>query len=98
MKQPYRDMNTCIIIGCSLGLFLRSTDEGKPLYSLLVKWSYICPKWLYKPTVECSECRSLWLSILSMMLTSSYFGNWNYLLMIPMVTFITFITHKVYNL
>ena len=90
-------MNLGIIIGCILGLFLRSTDEGKPLYHLLLKWSYICPKWLYKPTIECSECRSLWLSILSMILISSYFGTWKYLLMIPMVTFVTFITHKLYN-
>lgn len=88
-------MTFYLIISAIQALFLRSMDEGKPLHKAKKAWFKICPKWLEKPTVECDECRSLWLSIVSMFTYSYLKGNIYFTLAVPLVMIFTYIGYRI---
>lgn len=87
-------MTIYLIISAIQALFLRSTDEGKPLYKLKEKWSYVCPKWMRKATIECIECRSLWLSIFTGVFIAFQYDP-EYLLSIPLLMILTYIGYQI---
>jgi len=65
-------------------LFIRSTDEGKPLFYFKMQWYRICPNWLKKATVECLECRILWMSLIGTIGVTLLYGNLFWLIGFPL--------------
>ena len=76
-------MITTIIIASFISLFIRSTDEDKPLRKIFAVYAskLNANSFLYKATVECLECRCLWLSIIGM--SSCMAFDWKYIFFIP---------------
>jgi hypothetical protein len=77
-------MITIITIASFIALFIRSTDEDRPLRKIFAVYAskLSANSFLYKATVECLECRCLWLSIISLMPCAYY--DVKYLFFIPL--------------
>jgi len=78
-------MITTLIIASFITLFIRATDEDKPLRKLFALYASKLnkDKFLYKATVGCLECRILWLAIV-LNTSFSFVYDWKYLFFIPL--------------
>jgi len=57
-------MLTVLIVSSFITLFIRSTDEQKPLRRLFLRaYNYFTNRFILKAFFECLECRVLWLSL-----------------------------------
>jgi len=63
-----------------ISLFLKAyLEEDGLLHQLYIKWSYICPDWLRKPTLDCSNCISFWLAVIISIITVLVSSDYIYL-------------------
>jgi len=77
---------TTLIVAAFISLFIRSTDEDKPLRKLFAVYASRLDYngFLYKATVECLECRCLWLSVISVSFVALINMNASYLFFAPL--------------
>ena len=88
-------MITTLIISSFITLFIRSTDEEKPLRKLFLKgYCYFNNKFILKAFFDCLECRVLWLSLI----LNSIFAftlDVRYLFFIPITWILSIYMYKI---
>lgn len=81
-----------LIVGCLIALFIRSTDEEKPLRRPFSWLASRCPKFLQRALFECLECRALWYNAFILSLIA--IDDIRYLFYIPVCWVITILSYK----
>jgi len=89
-------MKELLIISSFIALFIKSTDEEKPLNKIFLKCYYIIDnKFLRKAFFECLLCRCFWASIIITIIKMIITNNYLLILDVPLILILSIWFYKI---